>query len=761
MVQVKSKRLIVDIDDLRSYDPELCENLLQHPVDYLPAFEKSLKDIIVATHHPPKLHGMQEHLYYVGFKGAFGKHHVNPRSLNASYLGQLIALEGIVTRCSLVRPKMVKSVHYCEKTQLFHSRDYRDATMIGETLPTGITYPTEDDQGNPLTTEFGYSTFLDHQWISMQEMPERAPPGQLPRSIDVLLSDDVVDQCKPGDRIHVVGVYRSVGGGVQVGTFKTFVYCCALHPITTHVTLPPLTEQDVQHIRQLAHRSSVVDILANSLAPSIFGHRYIKKAVLLLLLGGIERNLENGTHLRGDINILLLGDPSTAKSQFLRWVLQVAPLAIATTGRGATGVGLTAAVTTDPDTGDRRLEAGAMVLADRGIVCIDELDKMNDTDRVAMHEVMEQQTITLAKAGIHASLNARCSVLAAANPTYGQYDETLEPHRNIRLPDSLLSRFDLLFLVLDKTDEAMDRQLSQHVLHMHRSAPPPPPPPSILGSVHEASMTHEGMSQDHFTMTPSASFPSSMAMTPLFSKTSSSSSNFSKRGKKRKDDILTLMFLKKYIHYAKTRIKPVLTDEASEVIVEEYGNLRNEKQQETRRTLPITARTLETLIRLSTAHAKARLSPRVEAYDADAAAELLRFALFKEYHKKKKPRNPEGLKKHKPMSSDSEDVEEEEAVVVGDKDEEKRSSLTTPSSSTPSISAERLYRIFKQRLDAVFQEISEVQLQQLPVLLHSTALSTKDPDVKFSLDLCQRYLEKLESEMGVYIDKETGMVYRM
>ena len=349
----------------------------------------------------------------------------------------------------------------------------------------------------------------------------------------------------------------------------------------------------------------IFTLLSNSLAPSIFGHENIKQALLLQLLGGMEKQLVNGTHLRGDINILMVGDPSTAKSQLLRFVLNIAPLAVATTGRGASGVGLTAAVTVDSDTGERRLEAGAMVLADRGVVCIDEFDKMNDADRVAIHEVMEQQTVTIAKAGIHTSLNARCSVLAAANPVYGQYNRERSPNENIGLPDSILSRFDLLFIVLDQMNATSDRRISEHVIKMHQYRRPGEEEGAPVQEASEAVQEEERRDED----------------TAVF--VSDQMTVGGRRGRRR---LLTIPFLRKYIYYAKQLVKPVLTPEASEIIIEAYADLRSNNLEV--KALPTTPRTLETLIRLSTAHAKSRLSYEVAAEDAEFAVGILKGALF-------------------------------------------------------------------------------------------------------------------------------------
>lgn len=563
--------------------------------------------------------------------------------------------------------------------------------MSANAPATSSVYPTDDGEGNPLVTEYGYCVYQDHQVISIQEMPERAPAGQLPRSVDVILDDDLVDKTKPGDRIQLVGLYRSLGSrssGQGSSTFRTLLLANNIILLSSKsgggIAQATITDTDIRNINKQAKDKNIFNKLATSLAPSIYGHDHIKKAILLMLLGGMEKNLDNGTHLRGDINILMVGDPSTAKSQLLRFVLNTAPLAIATTGRGSSGVGLTAAVTTDSETGERRLEAGAMVLGDRGVVCIDEFDKMSDVDRVAIHEVMEQQTVTIAKAGIHTTLNARCSVIAAANPIYGQYDPHKDPHRNIALPDSLLSRFDLLFVVTDDIEDVRDRQVSEHVLRMHRYRKPGT---EEGAPVREGGQQMLGVGLEEDT---AASGP-----TPVFEKFDrllhTGVRVTSGRNKKKEPEIFTMGFVKKYIQYAKQRIKPVLTKGASDHIVATYSALRNDELEGSqRRTSPMTARTLETLIRLATAHAKARLSNRVEQKDAEVAEDILRFALFKEViqnerRKRRRMGVDDALSSDTDSDSDNDDDGDEAEAQPRAPSNAPRSSARTRRQRAPSV----------------------------------------------------------------------------
>lgn len=630
MLQKNQRRLTVNLDHVRTHNEELAQGILTKPFDYTFAFNHALKKIVETVSSARPDQQTQDTIYYCAWSGSFGLNSCNPRTLSSKHLNYMVSIEGIVTRCSLIRPKVVKSVHYNEKHDKFHFREYQDQTMTsGQT--TSSVYPREDDEGNPLTTEYGFCTYRDHQTISIQEMPERAPAGQLPRSVDVILDDDLVDKVKPGDRVQLVGIFRTLGNrntNHNSALFKTVILANNVVLLSSKsgggIATATITDTDIRNINKVAKKKNLLELLSQSLAPSIFGHDYIKKAILLMLLGGMEKNLENGTHLRGDINILMVGDPSTAKSQLLRFVLNTAPLAIATTGRGSSGVGLTAAVTSDKETGERRLEAGAMVMADRGVVCIDEFDKMSDVDRVAIHEVMEQQTVTIAKAGIHTSLNARCSVVAAANPIFGQYDPHKDPHKNIALPDSLLSRFDLLFVVTDDIEDTRDRQVSEHVLRMHRYRQAGTEEGAPVREQTSQSLGVSAHTQDD-SQRPTDVYEKFDAMLHAGVTVTSG------RGANKKPEILSIPFMKKYIQYAKTRMKPVLTQEASDRIGEIYVGLRNDEMEgNQRRTSPLTVRTLETIIRLATAHAKARLSNRVEERDAQAAEGILRFALFKE-----------------------------------------------------------------------------------------------------------------------------------
>lgn len=651
-------RLSILIDEIRDFDRELWLGLLNKPAEFLLPCQRALRDTVLAIHDPSTDTYDENQEFYLSFKGAFGDHHVTPRTIDSSHLSKMVSIEGIVTRVSLVRPKVIRSVHYAEATSKFHTRDYKDQTTSFDPISTPAIYPTEDIDGHRLTTEYGYSTYRDHQKISVQEMPESAPAGQLPRSVDIILDDDLVDLTKPGDRIQIVGVYRAMGGGSnnnsQFGTVVLGNSVYPLHARSTGVAAnEKLTNQDIRNINKLSKEKNIFDLLATSLAPSIYGFEYIKKAVLLMLMGGVEKNLDNGTHLRGDINLLMVGDPSTAKSQILRFVLNTAALAIATTGRGSSGVGLTAAVTTDKETGERRLEAGAMVLADRGVVCIDEFDKMSDVDRVAIHEVMEQQTVTIAKAGIHTTLNARCSVIAAANPVFGQYDIHKDPHKNIALPDSLLSRFDLLFVVTDDVNPIRDRIISEHVLRMHRFIPP-----GLLEGepIREKSNIALAVGDDSIREQEEIDQPIFEKFNLLLH------SGVQQTKKKKGPTILSIPFLKKYIQYSKQRIIPVLTKPASDYIVGTYSSLRNDViDNNQRHTAPITARTLETLIRLSTAHAKVRLSKLIEVKDAKVAEEMLRYALFKEVTKKSRSKKQKMNVLSDSESEEEEDEEEEDA----------------------------------------------------------------------------------------------------
>ena len=626
-------RVTIDINRMRESDPSLVNMVLKKPLKIIPLMEKKLDEISTGFKNEKvqsnTIQSKKEEKLHLNLQGMLGTHLVSPRGLTAELTNQYVGVQGIVTRISEVRSKLVYSVHYCEETKKGNIKEYNDQMKIAESTNTygqplngnfevgkasgfmNNAIPQRDINHNPLTLEYGHSKFKNNQTILLQEPPERTPLGQLPRSVEVVLEGDLVDKVKPGDRIQVNGVFKTIStmSTNTSGGVKTVLIGTNVQELNNDIQQNEFTGEDLKRIRELAKQKNVFDILANSIAPGIYGHQDIKRALVLQLLGGNETNLEDGTHLRGDINILMIGDPSTAKSQFLRYMLNMAPNAINTTGKGSTGVGLTAAVVVDRDLGERHLEAGAMVLGDRGIVCIDEFDKMNEVDRVAIHEVMEQQTVTIAKAGIHVSLNARCSVLAAANPIYGQYQSELSASRNIGFPDSLLSRFDLCFIVLDEHSSELDRKISEKVIDNH------------MFTIDAAKF---GDDAEDKVIEPEIKLEENKKTT-MYEK-------FNPRSKSDNNNILTKEFLRKYIYYAKSKINPTLTREATEYISKSWSNLRERSISDDYKgkTIPVTVRTLESLIRLATAFAKARLSQKVEKQDALNAVDLLTNSFFPE-----------------------------------------------------------------------------------------------------------------------------------
>lgn len=594
-------RVRLDLKDLKKLEDGLDRRILRDPIKFLPAWEEALLSFLRETNEKAAK-ALQQPLK-IDIHGSFGRNHVTPRGMNHLMLSQLVKVEGIVTKAGLTAPKILQSMHVHKSLEDGHieQRDHRDQTAFVNSSAAGA-MPTADSEGNELSLEIGLSVYKDYQKFLVQEAPESAPAGQIPRSIEVICEDDLADKAKPGDRVQVTGVYKSFPK--SGGDFTDGVWPARL--IATNITLikdmteAPFVSDDVKNIKAIAARKDAFELLARSFAPSICGHEKVKAGLLLQMIGGTEKNLPNGTHLRGDINVLLVGDPSCGKSQMLRFVMNTAPLAISTTGRGSSGVGLTAAMIRDPATKEFALEAGAMVLADRGVICIDEFDKMSLNDRVAIHEAMEQQCVTIAKAGMHVTLNARCSVTAAANPRYGNFDPKMSLHENIGLPDSLMSRFDLIYIVRDLTTEEIDRKIATQVLRQAQQRFGSDGRRRGVEHIHSSILERRqevDMSRSH-------------EATEVFEK------HVPRNEGEEAPEVLTVDFLRKYLRYCK-RLTPKLSEEASVEVANKYADMRLRFQSgfsdpsdsgDTRKPrLAVTTRSLEALIRLATAHAKLRL----------------------------------------------------------------------------------------------------------------------------------------------------------
>jgi replicative DNA helicase Mcm len=559
MMASNSTSLIADYIDLDVANPEIAKLITYRPDETLEAFNEAVISILREIHFD-YAEEIKEKI-----KVRIGNYTVQKglRDINAEVIDKLIGVSGMVVRSSEVKPLAKKIGYRCLNCDAIN-----EAQLKGLSLrkPTKCINCSEKE----LEMDPENSIFTDFQLVRLQELPEDLPAGQLPHYVEVTVMDDLVDRCRPGDRVLLTGIVRieheQIAPQAKTNLFRLRMEGNNIEHLgglagtkdTRTLERMAISGEDEKQIFAIAGKPDAYDKLIASFAPHIYGHEIIKEAILLLIVGSVTKKLDDGSTRRGDINIFLVGDPGTAKSEMLKYAAKIAPRGLYTSGRGTTAAGLTAAVIRDKS-GIMMLEAGAVVLGDQGLVCIDEFDKIKPEDRSSLHEVMEQQTCSVAKGGIVATLNARTSILSAANPMYGKYDVFKNITENVNLPIPLLTRFDLIYVIRDTPEREKDSRIAGHILEIHRDV--------------------EHAAQPAIEM-------------DLF---------------------------RKYLAYAK-QIEPKLTIEVINALRDYYMKMRNVDSEG---MITVTPRQLEGLIRLATARARLLLQDNVKIEDAERAIYLV------------------------------------------------------------------------------------------------------------------------------------------
>ncbi len=552
----EERSLLVDFSKLDSYDISLAEEVLSSPDTAIPAAERALSRIELPVDSPAiKLN--------LRFANLPGTSRLLIRDIRSADVGRLIAVDGIVRKATDVRPKLVVGAFECQRCgsvmYIPQGEDSLKEPYLCESC----------EKRGPFKLDVESSRFVDAQKILIQENLEDLRGGEHPKQIVVLLEDDLTGRVTPGDSIEVIGVLRAARrktGNAKSRVFDIYIEANNFLPKQIEFEEVQISREDERKILALSRDPEIYRKIRGSIAPHIYGYDEIKEAIMYQLFSAPAVELPDGGRIRGDSHIIIMGEPATGKSEILQYVAkELAPRGVYASGKGTSGAGLTAAAVKDEfGDGGWSLEAGALVLADRGIACIDEFDKMDASDRSAMHEAMEQQSVSIAKAGILATFRSRCAILAAANPKYGRFDEYRPISEQVNLPPTILSRFDLIFFVRD--DLSKTREIARHILD-------------------------------------TASSPGSI--TPPISPE----------------------LLKKYIAYARQKVFPELSEEARRAIEEFYVEMREAAQHSEDVPIPLTARQLWAIVRLAKASARVRLSSVVTAEDAERAISLVKLSL--------------------------------------------------------------------------------------------------------------------------------------